>query len=93
MQDSLWVRFRLYFRLNGFLLNLGTLYHIAVHLSSTFFHAGRTNFRMECTQGLIVGADAHIGPRRVELFQWLDEWENVIYNPVSPSHSTYHEVP
>jgi len=44
---------------------------------------------MGCTQDFIVGADAHIGPRRVGLFSRLVEWGNVIYCPVPPFHSTY----
>ena len=44
LRNSLWMRCRLYFRLNGFIFKLCLLYTFRVRLSSTFFHGLRTNF-------------------------------------------------
>lgn len=43
LQNSLWMRCQLYFRINGFIFKLCLLYTIRVHLSSTFFHRMRTS--------------------------------------------------
>ena len=44
MRNSLWMRLQFYFRFVGFMIKLCLLYTIGVHLSSTFFHSGRTFF-------------------------------------------------
>ena len=44
LRNSLWMRCRLYFRLNDFIFKLCLLYTFRVRLSSTFFHSLRTIF-------------------------------------------------
>ena len=43
MRNSLWMRLQLYFRFNGFIIKLCSLYTICDRLSSIIFLEGRTN--------------------------------------------------